>query len=95
MQIHEDKQVQHTASDRLQRSSCYRKTGHPMVRGGVSRMDGNRESGHAERVRQLRDANPDPSGDYFIIDRAAFNQGENAKFDMQITRGGVLPNTGR
>lgn len=51
-------------------------------------MDGNRDSGHAERVRQLRDANPDPSGDYFIIDRAAFNQGENAKFDMQITRGG-------
>ena len=55
MQIHEDKQVQHTTSDRLQRSSS----------------------------------------DYFVIDRAAFNQGENAKFDMQITRGGVLPNTGR
>lgn len=34
MQIHEDKQEQHTASDRLQRSSCYRKTGHPMMRGG-------------------------------------------------------------
>ena len=48
MQIHEDKQVQHTASDRLQGSS----------------------------------------GDYFVIDRAAFNQGENAQFDMQITRGG-------
>lgn len=51
MQIHEDKQVQHTASDRLQGSS----------------------------------------GDYFVIDRAAFNQGENAKFDMQITRGGYCP----
>ena len=62
-----------------------------MVRGGVSRMDGNRESGHAECIRQFRDANPDPSGDYFIIDRAAFNQGENAKFDMQITRGGYCP----
>ena len=34
MQIHEDKQVQHTALDRLQRTACYRKTGHPMVRGG-------------------------------------------------------------
>ena len=53
MQIHEDKQVQHTASDRLQGSS----------------------------------------GDYFVIDRAAFNQGENAQFDMQITRGGVHPDT--
>ena len=53
MQIHEDKQVQHTASNGLQGSS----------------------------------------GDYYIIDRAAFNQGENAQYEPQITRGGVHPNT--
>ena len=35
MQIHEDKQVQHTTLVGLQRTACYRKTGHPMVRGGI------------------------------------------------------------
>lgn len=53
MPIHEDRQVQHAASNGLQRSTS----------------------------------------DYFVIDRAAFNQGENAKYDIEI-RGGVLPDTG-
>lgn len=52
MQIYEDKQVQHTASNGLQGS---------------------------------------PS-DYYIIDRAAFNQGQNAQYDIEIT-GGVHPDT--
>lgn len=36
MQIHEDKEMQHTASHGLQRPSCYcyRKTAHPMISGG-------------------------------------------------------------
>ena len=53
MQIHEERQVQHAASNGLQR----------------------------------------PTSDYFVIDRAAFNQGENAKYGIEI-RGGVLPDTG-
>lgn len=53
MPIHEDRQVQHAASNGLQR----------------------------------------PTSDYFVIDRAAFNQGENAKYGIEI-RGGVLPDTG-
>ena len=29
--------------------------------------------------------------DYFVIDRASFNQGINAKYDMKIARGGAAP----
>lgn len=51
MPIHEDRQVQHAASNGLQRSTS----------------------------------------DYFVIDRAAFNQGENAKYDIEIRGGGYCP----
>lgn len=34
------------------------------------------------------------TSDYFVIDRAAFNQGENAKYGIEIRRGKVLPDTG-
>ena len=29
--------------------------------------------------------------DYFILDRASFNQGINAKYKMTISRGGYMP----
>ena len=35
--------------------------------------------------------NPDSKSDYFIIDRAAYNQGVNAQYDMIIQRGGAMP----
>ena len=35
------------------------------------------------------------NGDYFILDRSSFNQGENAKYDMIITRGGSADTGGK
>jgi len=34
---------------------------------------------------------PTSDSDYFILDRASFNQGINAKYDMKIARGGAVP----
>ena len=59
MQVHDDKQMQHVASDRLQRSAS--------------------------------NCHEEDDGDYYILDRAAFNQGINAQYDIIIQRGGAVP----
>lgn len=55
-------------------------------------MGTDKDSGHAECLRQQRNKNAhsDRGADdeIFIIDRAAFNQGENARYDIEIHRGG-------
>ena len=58
-------------------------------------MGTDKDSGHAERLRQQRNENThsDRGADdeIFIIDRASFNQGENARYDIEIHRGGAVP----
>lgn len=56
-------------------------------------MGDDNNSGYAERIRQHgnEDSHRDSNEAIYIIDRAAFNQGINAKYDMIITEGGVFP----
>jgi hypothetical protein len=110
MQVHADKQVQYSSSNRLQGSTShpdsttkrvtaayytFRKTGHPVEQGGYQGLEQTTTADtlnvydNSENENSHSDRGAD--SEIFIIDRASFNQGENAKYDIEIHRGGAVP----